>query len=181
VPALPLREIQAPFPDWPRYAPERPLPAYRYVPGLHPHPVSDPRGHSYGHRPATENPPAPEAWASCTDYRHSVDLHNFGYWWEAHEGWEGIWQHLDKAGEQGQFLQGLIQTSAGLLKAHLGSREGARILFGEAMLRLSGIRPRHYMGVDLALHRERIAACLKALDTGTDLPRDLLPLLRLHP
>ena len=179
MPALPLREILPPFPDWPRYAPGRPLPPYRYVPGLHPHPVSDPRGHSHGHRPDTFDPPAPEDWASCADYRFAVDLHNFGFWWEAHEGWEGIWQRLDKAAEQGQFLQGLIQTSAGLLKAHLGSREGARILLGEALLRLRGVHRPRYMGVDLALHRQRIEDCLEALESSTDLPRELLPLIRL--
>ena len=178
---MPAGEPQAPFPDWPRYAPERPLPPYRYVPGLNPHPVSDPRGHSHGHRPATQDPPAPEAWASCADYRYAVDLHNFAYWWEAHEAWEGIWQHLDKAGEQGQFLQGLIQTSAGLLKSHLGSREGTRILLTEGLLRLRGLDYPRYMGVDLPGHRARIEACLEALEAGTTsaLPRERLPMIRL--
>ena len=174
-----LREITPPFPDWPRYAPERPLPAYRYVPGLHPHPVSDPKGHSFGHRPELEMPPAPEDWATSPSYRYAVDLHNFGYWWEAHEGWEGLWQLLDKGGEQGQFLQGLIQTSAGLLKAHLGSREGTRILLGEALNRLRSVPYPTYMGVEMGPHRARIEACLAAVERSTDLPSGILPLIRL--
>ena len=171
-------EPQAPFPDWPRYAPERPLPPYRYIPGLNPHPISDPKGHSHGRHAGRPAVPDPDAWAGSGEYRYAVDLHNFAYWWEAHEAWEGIWQGTDRRSRQAQFLQGLIQVSAGLLKAHLGRREGAATLLAEASGRLRGAAPR-YMGVDVAGHLAKVAACLEDLKASTALPREHLPLIRL--
>jgi predicted metal-dependent hydrolase len=89
-----------------------------------------------------------------------VDLHNFAYWWEAHEAWEGLWQLTDKRCEQAQFLQGLIQVSAALLKRHMGSPEGSEILFGEAIGRLAPIANAHprYMGLDLPEYLGKVAA-----------------------
>lgn len=165
---MPPGEPLPPFPDWPRYAPERPLPRYRYVPGLHPHPISDPAGHSYGHR----------ASASDGDFAYAVDLYNFAYWWEAHEAWEGSWQKLDRRAEEAQFLQGLIQTSAGLLKAHLGSRGGTEALLGEALRRLEPVARAHpvYRGIAMPEHIARIRACR---GLALPLPADRLPLIRL--
>ena len=131
------------------------------MPGLNPHPIRDPGGHSHHHRAERVALPAPDDWASCLPYCHAVDLHNFAYWWEAHEAWEGLWQLTDKRGEQAQFLQGLIQVSAALLKRHMGSPEGVRVLFGEAVGRLAGVAAAHprYMGLDLPDYLGQIAAC----------------------
>ncbi len=48
------------MPRVPRYSRE-PFPAYRFVPGEHPHPTRDPAGHSFG-RPEAVVPPSPETW-----------------------------------------------------------------------------------------------------------------------
>ncbi len=148
---MPLTEPRPPFPGWPRYVPERPLPPYRYVPGLNPHPIRDPAGHSHGRH---ETP-------SERTFPWGADLHNAAYWWEAHEAWEGLWQLTDKRGEQAQFLQGLIQVSAALLKRHLGSPEGSEVLFGEAVGRLAPIAQAHpqHMGLDLPDYLRQVAAC----------------------
>ena len=176
---MPPAEPQPPFPDWPRYAPGRVLPPYRFVPGLNPHPVSDPAGHSHGRRTERVDLPAPEGWAGSEPYRHAVDLHNFAYWWEAHEAWEGLWQLTDRRSPQAQFLQGLIQVSAGLLKAHLGQREGAETLLTEASARLRRIPGPRYMGVDLPGHLAQVACCLDDLKRSTALPAGHLPMIRL--
>ncbi|UCE01877.1 MAG: hypothetical protein JSW67_11485, partial [Candidatus Latescibacterota bacterium] len=56
----PPREEELP----PRYAPHRELPAYRYVPGLHPHPTAHEEGHSYA-RPEPDASYLPaEEWAA---------------------------------------------------------------------------------------------------------------------
>jgi hypothetical protein len=110
----------------PRYT-ERPFPPYRFVPGQSPHPTADPQGHSYRPRGAPEPHVefvAPERWRQSPDYLYGVDLYNHGFWWEAHEAWEGLWQLTDKSGVQGQFLQGLIQCSACHLKWHMGQLDG---------------------------------------------------------
>ena len=103
--------------DWPRYCLQRSFPPYRHVPGVTPHPINDPQGHSYGLEEADdESIPPPEVWRENEDYLYGVDLHNFAYWWEAHEAWEGLW---NKAGDDYRmFLQGLIQISASLIKYH---------------------------------------------------------------
>src|SRR5712692_9058451 len=75
------------------------FPAYRYVPGLHPHPHRDPAGHSYEPHP-TLNRHAPwrvEEWRTRDDWLYGVDLFNFHYFWEAHEEWEGLWAAVERA------------------------------------------------------------------------------------
>ena len=104
-------------PNWPRYCPQRVFPPYRHVPGVTPHPIKDPQGHSYGleenHGPILP----PIAWREIEDYLYGVDLFNFAYWWEAHEAWEGLWHPA--TGDYRLFLQGLIQVSAALIKYHM--------------------------------------------------------------
>ena len=66
----------------------KPLPPYRYLPGLHPHPMANPHGHSHG---APDEPhPAwdPEEWRALDDWLYGVDLCNHHYYWESHEAWE---------------------------------------------------------------------------------------------
>src|SRR5207249_3587947 len=90
-----------------------------------------PQGHSYP-APGHHAPPVvwrpPEQWRACDDYLYGCDLYNHGYWWEAHEAWEGLWRVCPKGSVQKRFLQGLIQVSACHLKVRLGSREGVERL-----------------------------------------------------
>ncbi len=143
-----------------RWQPERALPAYRFVPGVGlPHPINDPNGHSYegGQPPAWPGPWEPDGWARNVDYLYGIDLYNQAFWWEAHEAWEGLWQVTDKEGPPALFLQGLIQVAAALLKAFMGSAEGAARLStsGEAKL-VSVLRSgrchegRFFMGLDVS-------------------------------
>jgi len=108
------------------------LPAYRFVPGQDlPHPIRDPRGHSY-HRPGTpEVVPAykrARQWRDCAAYLYGCDLYNHGYWWEAHEAWEGLWKQCRRDGAQRYFLQALIQTTVCHLKLEMGNMNGVRSL-----------------------------------------------------
>ncbi len=64
------------------------FPPYRYVPGQEPHPVRDPRGHSYG-VPAEADQLDAEQWSSCQTYLAAIDLFNHGYYWEALKSWRG--------------------------------------------------------------------------------------------
>jgi hypothetical protein len=122
-----LTEIQAPERSAPRYCPERPFPAYRYVPGLHPHPVRDPTGHSYQPQPRRSRhaPWDASAWKTLLDWLFGVDLFNAFYFWEAHESWEGLWGAKPRDSAPACLLQGLIQIAAALLKIHLRSSAGA--------------------------------------------------------
>ena len=110
----------------PRYVPDEPLPPYTYVPGQSPHPVSDPAGHHYGAMPAQPSAPDPDRWQACRLYLHGVDLFNHGYYWEAHEAWEGLWHACGRGGPTGAFLKGLIKLAAAGVKARAGRAEGVR-------------------------------------------------------
>jgi len=105
----------------PRRYTQRPLPAYRHVPGYSPHPVIDAAGHSYdrkieGHGRNIEGPPerrlSGDAWQHCADYLYGVDLFNYEFFWEAHERWEPLWHAAGHASPPGRFAKGLIQVAA---------------------------------------------------------------------
>lgn len=116
------------------------FPPYRFVPGLFPHPTAHAQGHSYrapGMHPPRGVLPKPEDWATCPVYLLGADLYNYGYWWEAHEKWESIWQETQKDGVQGRFLQGLIQVAACHLKWHMGHLDGVRRLLTTSALHLN--------------------------------------------
>jgi hypothetical protein len=103
-----------------------PLPPYAHVPGLTPHPLSDPRGHSYGVHAEIPDAPDPEHWDECPEYLRGIDLFNFGYWWESHEAWEGVWRACGRRGPAADFLKGLIKLAAAGVKHRQGRLDGVR-------------------------------------------------------
>ncbi len=137
-----------------RYLPERPFPAYAFLPGRDPHPTRDPRGHSYA-----EPEGAPHTWRSHEEWRENqeylfgCDLYNAGYLWEAHEAWEDIWHPSKHDVIQADFLQGLIQCSAASLKIPMEQPGGLVKLAENGTTRLEGVMRSEgpiYMGLDLA-------------------------------
>jgi hypothetical protein len=156
-----VRELEPIWPDAPRYGPDLPFPPYRFVSGRHPHPVRDPEGHSYGQEEEADHVPA-DAFREDEDYLRGIDLYHAGYLWEAHEAWEGIWKASPDP-VQRDFLQGLIQLAASLLKRHVGHERGARGLAEAARERLTRVAAHHprYMGLDIAALLEKDAPRLE--------------------
>jgi hypothetical protein len=139
----------------PRYS-RRPFPRYRYRPGLNPHPTASADGHSFRPPAASEPPIKPiilDQWRECGDYLYGCDLYNHGYWWEAHEAWEGLWREAGRSTLIGDFLQGLIQASACHFKIHQGNVRGSRRLIASADGYLNAVEAqildRWFMGLDL--------------------------------
>jgi hypothetical protein len=153
-----------------RYAPDTPLPAYRYVPGSGlPHPVNDPRGSLYSDvKPPPLESWTPHLWPVLTPWLHGVDLFNHWYFWEAHEAWEGLWQVVDKTQAPALFVQSLIQVGAAILKVHLGSLEGAQGLWKGADLRLTAVAAQHaeMMGLRPARVHKELRSFFKPLGRG---------------
>ena len=135
-----------------RYAPGLPFPPYAFLPGRDPHPVRDPRGHSFGQDETPPDPVPPERWRDSEDYLFGIDLYNAGYLWESHEAWEGLW-HVSKGDEaQALFLQGLIQCAAGCLKIPMGQPRGMTRLVELGTAKLDEVvraAGPHYMGLDV--------------------------------
>jgi hypothetical protein len=126
-----LRPAPVPFGtpgEWmaeiPRLVPDERLPAYAFVPGQFPHPVSDPMGHSHGVVPLRQRAIDPSAWQGCRPYLFGLDLFNHGYYWEAHEQWESLWHGCGRKGTTADFLKGLIQLAAAGVKAREGKEQG---------------------------------------------------------
>ena len=118
-------------PNLPRFAPDKPLPPYSFVPGMWPHPVREPSGHMHRreHAPNKMSLPAdPEARAvqisKSTDWLYALDLFNHGFYWEAHEQWEEFWNALGRTSPDALFTQGLIHVAAACVKAREGRAEG---------------------------------------------------------
>ena len=109
-----------------RYRPDVEFPTYAYVPGRGPHPVSDPRGHSYGRGPIEVEAPDPEDPCGSAEFLYALDLFNHGYYWEAHEVWEGLWHACGRSGSTADFLKGLIKLAAAGVKAREGRAAGVR-------------------------------------------------------
>lgn len=101
----------------PRLLPDRTFPAYAYLPGRGPHPIRDPSGHSYHAQPVRA-----VASPECEEFAGGQDLFNHGYYWEAHEAWEGLWQVSDRGSPLRAFLKALILLSASGVKIREGKR-----------------------------------------------------------
>jgi uncharacterized protein len=130
----------------PRYAPANPLPPYAYVPGHDlSHPVNDPRGHSYDAQAQDEAQGTPKSptvlaplptdsasrcrllaatLAADPQWRFALDLFNGGWYWEAHEAWEGFWNTLGRNTPEARFVQGLIHLAAAAVKIREGKPNG---------------------------------------------------------
>jgi hypothetical protein len=98
----------------PRRLTDDPLPPYAFVPGKSPHPHTDPAGHKL--QPPAPTLPDPDPWQECRAYLYGIDLFNHGYYWEAHESWEGLWHTADRHGLLADFLKGLIHLAAAGVK-----------------------------------------------------------------
>jgi Domain of unknown function (DUF309) len=97
----------------PRWLPQKSLPPYAYLPGKNPHPVRDFTGHSHHVEPI---PVAAEASLGSDAFLWGLDLFNHGYYREAHEAWEGLWQVADRDGTLRTLFKGLNLLSAAGVK-----------------------------------------------------------------
>ena len=152
----------------PWYAKDRTLPPYRFVPGLFPHPVRDPKGHSYRTGKAQIYPHwTPDQWKILEPYLRGVDLFNRFYFWEAHEAWEPLWGSCPEEAEAARFIQGLINLSASFLKLHLEERTAVQKLWNAAASLLHSLRRKKWMGIDLDLFLQDVDSFLTPLENGT--------------
>ncbi|HTU23401.1 MAG TPA: DUF309 domain-containing protein [Gemmataceae bacterium] len=132
-------------PSPPRLLPEMAFPPYTFIPGRTPHPIRDPAGHLFGQTPELPPPIDPAHWQDSRVYLHGVDLFNHGYYWEAHEVWEGLWRAAGRTGPTADFFKGLIKLAAAGVKVRQGQPRGvashaagAAELFRDLAQRLGG-------------------------------------------
>lgn len=114
------------FSDTPaRLIPERPFPAYAFLPGRDVHP-NKPGGHSYGNEELiaakiqTDDPRASE------EFCFALDLYHHQFFWEAHVYLEAIWNAHQRQGEIADLMKALIKLAAAGVKFELGQSGAAR-------------------------------------------------------
>ena len=105
-----------------RLVPDRSFPAYAYVPGHYPHPVRHPLGHSSGSEPVDT---ANDVELELREFRWGIDLFNHGYYWEAHEAWEGLWKSA-RSRPNRMLFKGLILLAASGVKVRQGKTQAAQ-------------------------------------------------------
>ena len=110
----------------PRYAPAIELPPYSYVPGHGlPHPVNDPAGHLFASRESAHEPLTSDIkLADRSRWIYALDLFNTGFYWEAHEAWESVWNALGRTTPEARFVRGLIHIAAACVKIREGKPAG---------------------------------------------------------
>ena len=108
------------------------FPAYRYVPGMEPHPIRDSSGHLFWGSPKFVEG---ETWSCDTQFLYGADLFDARFFWEAHENWEHCWKRAH--GAEKRCLQGLIQIAAAILKHHQKDSIPRDRLFAAAQEKLS--------------------------------------------
>lgn len=99
----------------------------------------------------------PAQWRRLIPYLYGVDLHNHGFWWEAHEVWEGLWHAAGRTTASGRFVQGLIQIAAAHLNRALDKPVSARRQALRGVTRLSAL-PSPAMGIDVLCLAARVRA-----------------------
>ena len=152
-----------------RLVPEEPFPPYAFVPGKSPHPTRSPKGHSYGKLPAPCPALDPSRWQDCSLYLRGIDLFNHGYYWEAHEAWESLWQAAGRRGVVADLLKGLIALAAAGVKAREGRAAGVRQHAQRAQSIFSGISTQgSIMGLDLAELRGVSEALAASADSAVN-------------
>lgn len=90
-----------------------------------------------------------------------ADLFDAGFWWEAHEVWEGVWVGLPKGTAERGLLQALVQAAAYQIKVRDGLPDAAERLRQRALGRLDEGMAAHgdvLHGLDLRRLREDLAA-----------------------
>ena len=83
--------------------------------------------------------------AADQQWLYALDLFNGGWYWEAHEAWEAVWNALGRTTPEARFVQGLIHLAAAAVKVREGKPNGvarhtqrARELLGGSRAALVG-------------------------------------------
>jgi hypothetical protein len=92
-----------------------------------------------------EAPPLPPAEA----FLRGIDLYHAGFLWEAHEQWESVWRAATDPAQR-DFLKGLVQIAAAVLKLRAGNAPAAGKLIRRARAHLARVPGERCMGLALA-------------------------------
>ncbi len=103
----------------------------------------------------------------CEDkrFKKALDLFNTADWYSAHDAFEDLWHETN--GPERNTLQGILQIAVAQVHLEKGNRNGAMILFGEGLGRLTK-QGAPDLGVDIQGLCELVRKRLSLLQQGSD-------------
>lgn len=135
------------------------LPRTRHRPGSGSEPDRDLLDDVVGACPANTDP---GAWASNPAWLYGWRLLAGGYYWEAHEAWEPVWQRATPNSRERLLVQAVIQLANALLKRQIGRERAAGRLLDHAGQLLAELARRggdgRLMGIDSAALGDMVAS-----------------------
>jgi len=105
--------------------------------------------------------PRPEDVAASPLFRRGAELFDAGYYWEAHEAWEGLWHAAGRRGATADVLRGLIKLAAAGIKVRERREGGVRTHARRAAECFASARRQggsHQLGLDLDVWIKRALA-----------------------
>ena len=103
-----------------------------------------------------------------------MKLFNSCQWYKSHDVFEEIWH--ETGGPERQILQGILQVAVAQVHLDNGNKNGATILYGEALGRLKRANSA-YLRLDIENFCECVTKRLNFLQTGEDISTCSLPVL----
>ena len=97
--------------------------------------------------------------AISPQFLRGVALFNAGYYWEAHEVWEGLWHAYGRRGVLADVIKALIKLAAAGVKVREGQEHGVRIHARRAAELFASARSAgasHQLGLNLDEWAERL-------------------------
>ena len=115
-----------------------------------------------------------EIFINDSRFNMGMKLFNSCEWYKSHDVFEEIWHETNLSGRQA--LQGILQIAVAQVHLENGNKNGATILYGEALGRL-----KRYKSEDLGLDLNSLCKCINErlgfLQTDKDLSTCVLPCL----
>ena len=110
-----------------------------------------------------QSPDTPPGLEHDPRFAQGLALFDSGSWYACHDAWEELW--LETHGSERSALQGLLQIAVAHLHLERNNRNGAMILIGEGLGRLSPFGD-HIFGLDLGPLKIVLEQRLRGLQGG---------------
>ena len=107
-------------------------------------------------------------------FERGMQLFNSCQWYKSHDVFEEIWH--ETSGPERQLLQGILQVAVAQIHLENSNKNGATILYGEALGRLKRYQLTNF-GLDIVGFCKYIAIRLELLQMGKDLTSTSVPAL----
>ena len=115
-----------------------------------------------------------DSFINDSRFANGMKLFNSCEWYKSHDVFEEIWH--ETGGPERQFLQGIVQVAVAQVHLENSNKNGAKILYGEALGRLKRFKLAN-LGLDIAELCQCITKRLECLQIGKDISSCSLPVL----